>query len=155
MSGGLFAAGWFIFIDALVIHSHLRITPSIGFAHYVPGFVATVGLFMIVVTPYRSLDPENSFMSGSAAGCARFWLFTAFTTSFVSMIIAVMIAQSMQYGTESRFSYTGVEGGGGGSGGESSHTWVGAASALQSMAIFASATCWMMAQIQRTQGSLL
>ena len=138
-AGGLFAFGWFIFIDACTVHSVARLLPAIELAHVVPGLISTFALLMTCATPFRAFSDES--MRASNASCARVWLFSAFVTSFASMIMAVAVSESMAYGSESRFAYAGIDGGG--SGGETTHRWVGTATFMQTVCIFSASLLWI------------
>jgi len=147
-AGGLFAFGWFIFIDACTVHSVERLLPPIELAHVVPGLISTFALLMTCSTPFTAFS--NDSMLSSNVSCARVWLFSAFVTSFASMIMSVAISESMAYGSESRFAYAGIDGTGG-SGGESKHRWVGTATLMQTVCIFSASLLWISTRLQQQQ----
>jgi len=184
LAGALFALGWFILIDALVVHSALALQPSIELVHFAPGLLATFSLGLVCCTPFTTLNAASSSLSSSLdVQCARAWLFTALVLSFSSMTAAGFLARALPYDGNSRFSYTGgaiaaapprqhpsvaafsgdatnvsvaettrhytidVDG-------ESAHIWLGAAAMLQTMAIFAASTMWIMARVTNTRNML-
>ena len=62
------------------------------------------------------------------------------------MAAAAIISGSVRYGTESRFSYRGRDGGGAHY--ESTHQWLGTSTIVQSVIIFFAALTWMATRLQ-------
>jgi len=153
VSGGLMAFGWFVFVDALVMHATLRLQPAVTVSYFAPGFIATTGMLMVALTPFRLLADDGGQFGGggadSSTSCARLWFFVTLTLLFTSMVVAAFLTRALPYDGESVFSYTGIEGGG--SDGEASHVWVGTASMLQTLCIFGSASLWIMLRVQRAE----
>lgn len=146
-AGGLFAAGWFVFVDAAVQHATERIEPPLEPAYAVPGALATISLLMVCAAPYKAFgDSMGSLVTPSHASCARLWLFTAFLLGFVSMAAASMIAGAMRYGQESRFAYRGRVGGG--SDYEQVHLWLGSSTMVQTIVIFSATLMWLATRLQ-------
>jgi hypothetical protein len=146
VSGGFFALGWFIFIDACVLHGAAHIEPPVELAHAIPGILATFSMLMVCAAPFRAFG--DGFARSSSMSCARLWLFSGFIASFASMGSAAIIAQSMAHGIDSRFSYIGSKAGHG----EASHRWVGAAAVLQTLTIFGASMLWMTSRLQAVSG---
>jgi len=109
---------------------------------------------MVCATPYRAFnDSMGSLVRPSQLSCARLWLFIAFLTGFVSMAAAAVIAGSVRYGTESRFSYRGRDGGGAHY--ESTHQWLGTSTIVQSAIIFFASMTWMATRLQALDSQAL
>lgn len=152
VSGGTFAAGWFVFVDAWVVHEARGLMPPVEAAHFVPGIVATISMLMVCCAPFRAFTEDaGSLARPTVLSCARLWLFSSFLMSFASVGVSVVVAQSMAYGSESRFAYEGVRGGG--SGGEPQHRWVGTAILLQTVVIFFASMLWMALRMQKAESA--
>ena len=98
VSGALFAAAWWVYIDALLYHAARGCAPAPDAAWYMPGLLATFAGFMAALTPLDALDTNSwqSFASsatpGGRASCARCWLFCSFLLSFAALILAILIS---------------------------------------------------------------
>eukprot|EP01024_Parvocaulis_polyphysoides_P024585 TRINITY_DN22487_c0_g2_i6.p2 TRINITY_DN22487_c0_g2~~TRINITY_DN22487_c0_g2_i6.p2 ORF type:complete len:159 (-),score=19.46 TRINITY_DN22487_c0_g2_i6:313-789(-) len=81
ISGVLFGAGWWFWIDAVVMH-------SVPFPQYLPGFIATIAVIMINVVRRDELDDYDPY--DQAGYCrSRLWLFICYVVSFGAVIGSV------------------------------------------------------------------
>lgn len=85
MSGALFGAGWWFWVDACAASS-----TKIPFVQYLPGFVATVALFMTNCIRREDLDEYDTFDDGIYCR-SRSWLFLAYIVSFGAIMGSVAV----------------------------------------------------------------
>lgn len=76
MSGALFGAGWWFWVDAVACSSN-----KIPFTQYLPGIVATLALIMINLVRREDLSDYDPFDDGGYCR-SRFWLFISYMVSF-------------------------------------------------------------------------
>lgn len=88
LSGALFGAAWWLWLDAVVHSAFLGVTvPAIA---YIPGCIATVALLMINFIHREELNDYDPFSDGEDCG-VRTWLFFSYVVSFGSLVGAVWI----------------------------------------------------------------
>jgi len=80
VSGGLFAAGWWLFIDGVVLASQNEESRvSIGFEDWIAGILTTLGMIVINLIDKSRLQGDSFSFSGSGvAWKARLFLFLGF-----------------------------------------------------------------------------
>ncbi|KAL7752588.1 Vacuolar protein sorting-associated protein 68 [Sorochytrium milnesiophthora] len=89
--GGLFAAGWWLFIDAVVYAGSHSLPVPILFEDYVPGILATIALVMVNSVDKNLLNGQDFSYSGNAAWRARLFAFIGIALSVGSLGGAVTI----------------------------------------------------------------
>jgi len=88
LSGALFGAAWWLWLDAVVHSAALGV--SVPPLAYVPGCVATLALLMINFIHREELSDYDPFSDGEDCG-VRLWLFFSYVVSFGSLVGAVWI----------------------------------------------------------------
>jgi len=80
ISGALFAAGWWLFIDGIVLASENEDSRvEIGFEDWIAGILTTLGMIVINLIDKSRLQGDSISFSGSAvAWKARLFLFLGF-----------------------------------------------------------------------------
>jgi len=77
LSGGLFTAGWWLFIDGIILASQIdesRVT--IGFEDWIAGVLTTLGMIVINLIDKSRLQSDS--FDGGVAWVARLFLFVGF-----------------------------------------------------------------------------
>ncbi|KAG2448465.1 hypothetical protein HYH02_006357 [Chlamydomonas schloesseri] len=85
LSGALFGAGWWFWVDAVCINHH-----KIPFDQYLPGLIATLALVMINCIRRDDLVEIDPFDDASFCR-SRLWLFVSYIVSFASIVAAVWV----------------------------------------------------------------
>lgn len=85
ISGALFGAGWWFWVDAVVCSQH-----KVPFDRCIPGIIATVALLMMNLVRRDELQDYDPFDDGGLCR-TRFWLFLSYIVSFGSLIGAVWV----------------------------------------------------------------
>lgn len=85
ISGALFGAGWWFWVDAVACNSN-----KVPFVQYLPGIIATVALIMINCVRRDELAEFDPFDEGVYCR-SRFWLFVSYIVSFGAIIGAVWV----------------------------------------------------------------
>mmetsp|Transcript_28844 Transcript_28844/g.52979 ORF Transcript_28844/g.52979 Transcript_28844/m.52979 type:complete len:166 (+) Transcript_28844:36-533(+) len=85
ISGALFGAGWWFWIDAVACS-----TVSVPFDRYIPGLIATLALIMINCIRRDDLADYDPFDEASYCR-SRTWLFISYIVSFSSIIAAIWV----------------------------------------------------------------
>jgi len=94
-SGGLFAAAWWVFVDAVAWHRAHGMAPAVDAAWALPGLTCTLAGLMAAMTPMDALGTESwhAFSDRPArASVARCWLFGSFIVSFAGLAAAATLA---------------------------------------------------------------
>ena len=86
LSGALFGAGWWFWVDAVVCNAH-----KVPFDQYIPGIVATLALIMINCIRREELLAEYDAFDDGGFCRSRFWLFLSYVVSFASVVGAVWV----------------------------------------------------------------
>lgn len=140
-SGGFVSLAWFIFFDALLVRE--ASLPRVEAAHWVPGALSTVALFMALVAPYRPLVRSGDdvlFASTSGMSCARLWLFCTMLLSLSSIYAAVALYMVM--GDESSYRFGSPD---------KANAALGSAVIGQTFFLSLSSTAWIAASLTRTR----
>lgn len=85
LSGALFGAGWWFWVDAVLCNSH-----TVPFDQYIPGIIATLALIMINCIRRDSLQGQDAFDDESFCRI-RLWLFLSYVVSFGSIVASVWV----------------------------------------------------------------
>jgi len=105
-AGILFAIGWWIWIDATAwTNKQPGLEPVLG-AHYVPGIVGTIALFMINAVSWN--DINYNMFGDSVSTKAKVWLFFSFLIAFGALIASIWIAVSYWFMRNAGSQYGGV-----------------------------------------------
>ena len=130
-AGGLFAVGWFLLIDAMVMQASRNLKPSMGARHVLPGLVATIGFVMIVCTPRTAF--ADGLYGATHNSCAQTWLFIAFIVIMSSLSMAgwMSVSTFLQVSPQSSVPNVVAERG--------NSEWPGVALILQALAIISAA----------------
>jgi len=95
-AGGLFAIGWWLWIDATVYsncncpNGHTPDSVRVEWYHYVPGVISTVALIMINLPSWGDIN-GSMFNEGSSTK-ARVWLLISFIIAFAAIIASLWLA---------------------------------------------------------------
>lgn len=84
LAGAVFGAGWWCFIDALVV-SKVVLHDSFPFTYWLPGVVATIALVLMNLVPRESLGSTQYYGDEDSDTQARCWLFISYLISFASV----------------------------------------------------------------------
>ncbi|KAJ5072698.1 small membrane protein-related [Anaeramoeba ignava] len=88
LSGVMFAAGWWMWIDAAAYASHIKDHQSVKFEFYLPGIFATISWIMVGITPISS---EDGLEDEDRSKRIKIWLFASFTVGFGSIMGSVWV----------------------------------------------------------------
>jgi len=96
IAGCIFAAGWWIWIDANVSTANWPKDksgkpPAILFYYYIPGIISTLGVFMTNIVSLESLNPASWVFDERIGAKVRVWLFLSFIISFSGVAAAIWI----------------------------------------------------------------
>ena len=167
VAGSLLAAGYFVFGDALLLHTMHDVEPPVTAAHWVPALLAMIAFGMLLLAPVGALVADGGF-GGDAGHCTRLWVFCSFTLFFMALIAAVFMLEAMR-GSTSAYSYIAsarleaalVNSSSTSSNstyddvaGEWYHLYVGYAVIAETALIFASAATCLLARMQRAETGL-
>eukprot|EP01006_Ploeotia_vitrea_P011781 TRINITY_DN31293_c0_g1_i1.p1 TRINITY_DN31293_c0_g1~~TRINITY_DN31293_c0_g1_i1.p1 ORF type:complete len:141 (-),score=2.29 TRINITY_DN31293_c0_g1_i1:139-561(-) len=123
VSGALFAAAWWVFIDGTVSSG-----VKYDFVMWLPGIIGTAGFFMINSTKPAQLTGGDGGFLGEGGGSNKFrvWFFLSVLVSFLAVIAAVWI--KLDYGKVKND--------------WSQHPWTGTSLIIQSAILIISAFCF-------------
>ncbi|KAK9764215.1 Vacuolar protein sorting-associated protein 68 [Basidiobolus ranarum] len=111
-AGILFAAAWWVFIDAIVVASTVHDLPVfIGFEDYVSGIICTIGMIIVNSIDLSILQGENFSYSGAGlAGKARMMLFIgmAAMAGGVAGSVAILCIKYLVPGVSGFYMYFGI-----------------------------------------------
>ncbi|RGB29364.1 hypothetical protein C1646_713696 [Rhizophagus diaphanus] len=109
ISGGLFAIGWWFFIDAVVYSNYLKSdddsVPVMNFEDWICGILSTIGMIIINLINKSNLTPGNFYgpygYGGEVNMYARLFLFVGFAAlagglagSFTILILKYIVIES-------------------------------------------------------------
>ncbi|GLJ13745.1 hypothetical protein SUGI_0219390 [Cryptomeria japonica] len=102
LSGAVFGAGWWIWVDAVVCSSS-----KVSFLHYLPGIFASFAALMFNCVSRNDLHDYSPY--DDEACRSRTWLFLAYVISFVSLAgsVGLLVQDSL---SKSDSTWTGVAG---------------------------------------------
>lgn len=83
-AGALFGAGWWCFVDAIVL-SKAILGEKVPFVYWVPGFVATIALVLMNLVPRESLNSDGLSDDEDYNTKSRCWLFLSYLVAFGSV----------------------------------------------------------------------
>jgi hypothetical protein len=106
ISGALFAASWFVFLDAVLYSNNAADEPNPTFVSWVPGLLATVALAVVNLTSASSFA-ENTQGTMSSLMLASGWAL-ALVSSAVALIMAAVHDMSVPAAGELASSRLGV-----------------------------------------------
>jgi hypothetical protein len=157
VAGALIAAGWWVWIDAVLLQAHSGALPRMTFVWCLPGLLACFSGCLISLTPLDHLLPARhatySLGKSNVISCARCWLFCAFTLSFCAVVLGLGFVTA-DPGTflppPEDLGNSTDRGGGEGEGEgwtlEDLSAWPGVAVVLQTVLIFGGSLCWITAR---------
>ncbi|PVV04862.1 hypothetical protein BB560_000622 [Smittium megazygosporum] len=115
-SGALFAIGWWLFIDGLIVARHtVDFGVNIGLEDWVPGLLATFGMLITNSIDLSSLNDESDFEYGSSriANRVKLMLFIgiALIAGGVAGSFAILVIKYTNAGEPGKEAlYTGITG---------------------------------------------
>jgi len=97
LAGALVAAGWFVFLDAIVVQRRLGRLPETALVDWLPGALAMLGFSAMLFVPVDAFalsDSGRVLTSRRHRACASCGFFGASTLCFSSIMVAVALAQT-------------------------------------------------------------
>jgi len=105
-SGTLLTAAWFLFADALVLHSMHDVEPMLSIIYWAPALLAMFAFAMLALAPVNTLvDTYADAFVGGGIDCTRLWVFCSLTMFFGAIIGAVFLAEAMRSTSSSAYAY--------------------------------------------------
>nr|CAG8462183.1 15589_t:CDS:2 [Entrophospora candida] len=112
VSGGLFALGWWFFIDSVVYSSNIEGAPSINFEDWMCGISTTLGMMVVNSLDKNSLAGDYSSYSGysSVDTRDRLFLFVGFALMAGGLAgsVTILILKYILAIANSEFLYFGI-----------------------------------------------
>ena len=90
VAGLLFGIGWLLWIDGVAFVG-TEYDKAVNGAHYIPGFMSTIALFMLNLITWEAVSESYSLMEDGGGAFAKCWVFVAFCLSFAGLIGAIWI----------------------------------------------------------------
>lgn len=90
VAGLLFGIGWLLWIDGVAFVG-TEYDKAVSGAHYIPGFMSTIALFMLNLISWEAVSESYSLMEDGGGAFAKCWVFFAFCLSFAGVIGAIWI----------------------------------------------------------------
>jgi hypothetical protein len=106
IAGGVFAFGWWLWIDANVYAVHINDPVKVSGLYYIPAIAATIGLIMINLVSWNDLN--GSVFGEESTAKARLWLLFSFLIEFGAIAAAIWIAIAHWFQGSPKSEYPGV-----------------------------------------------
>ncbi|ORX99062.1 UPF0220-domain-containing protein [Basidiobolus meristosporus CBS 931.73] len=112
VAGFLFAVGWWMFIDGIILSTTYKELPVfIGIEDYVSGIIATLGMIIVSSIDPSLLDDDSMTFGGSGvAKKARALLFVGMTAmgGGIAGSISILCIKYIAAGVDSSYFYLGI-----------------------------------------------
>ncbi|PKU74709.1 hypothetical protein MA16_Dca004900 [Dendrobium catenatum] len=105
VSGAVFAAGWWFWVDAVVCSA-----VKVSFLHYLPGIFASLSAVMFNSVRKEDISYDYYSPYGDSEWRLKLWLFVAYVVSFASLAAGVGLLVQDALTDKGPSAWTGVAG---------------------------------------------
>eukprot|EP00992_Anisonema_acinus_P006183 TRINITY_DN19956_c0_g1_i1.p1 TRINITY_DN19956_c0_g1~~TRINITY_DN19956_c0_g1_i1.p1 ORF type:complete len:157 (-),score=45.91 TRINITY_DN19956_c0_g1_i1:74-493(-) len=98
ISGALFAAAWWLFVDGWVVYSKDNSGAGFDFVMWLPGLLGTLGFVMINMTTPSDLSNSSAVDFDRNPNTTKICFFFSVLVAFISIIAAIWILADKSMG---------------------------------------------------------